>query len=101
MDKLTREEVLHVAELARISLTEEEIEKYQVELKLLLDEVEKINNVSGYDEEKMIAPWSSDTDLRKDEVGEMLNPKDILKNVPQNTGNYIQVPVVIAESEGA
>ena len=38
-DKLSREEVLHVAELARISLTEEEIEKYQVELKELLNDV--------------------------------------------------------------
>ena len=31
-DRLTREEVLHVAELARIKLSEEEIEKYQVDL---------------------------------------------------------------------
>ena len=37
MEKLTREEVLHVAELARIKLSEEEIEKYQVELKKLLN----------------------------------------------------------------
>ena len=43
MEKLTREEVLHVAELARIKLSEEEIEKYQVELKKLLNDVEKIN----------------------------------------------------------
>ena len=35
-EKLTREEVLHVAELARIKVTEEELEKYQVELKQLL-----------------------------------------------------------------
>ena len=34
-EKLSREEVLHVANLARIKLTEEEIEKYQVELKKL------------------------------------------------------------------
>ena len=40
MDKLSREEVLHVAELARINISEEEIEKYQVELKQLLNEVE-------------------------------------------------------------
>ena len=35
-EKLSREEVLHVANLARIKLTEEEIEKYQVQLKKLL-----------------------------------------------------------------
>ena len=49
-DKLSREEVLHVAELARIKINEEEIEKYQIELKQLLNEVEKINDVQGYDD---------------------------------------------------
>ena len=37
MDRLTKEEVLHVARLARIDVTEEEIEKYQVQLKQLLN----------------------------------------------------------------
>ena len=56
MDKLTKEEVMHVAYLARIEVTEEEIEKYQVELKKLLNDVDKINEVEGYDDEILIAP---------------------------------------------
>lgn len=100
-DELSREEVLHVAELARISLTEEEIKKYQVELKKLLNEVEKINDVEGYDDEILIANWDSNTELRKDEVGEMLNPKEVLENAPRHAGNYIEVPVVISDGEGA
>lgn len=95
--KLSREEVLHVAKLARIKVTEEEIEKYQIDLKLLLNEVEKINEVVGYDEEILIANWHDNTILRKDEPGEMLNPKDVLKNAPKHSGNYIEVPVVISE----
>ena len=66
MEKLTREEVLHVAELARIKLSEEEIEKYQVELKKLLNDVEKINEVKGYDDEILISCWEENTKLRKD-----------------------------------
>lgn len=96
-NKLSREEVLHVASLARIKVTEEEIEKYQVDLKTLLNEVEKINNVEGYDEEKLIANWRDNTIARKDIPGEMLNPKEVLKNVPKHSGNYIEVPVVIGE----
>lgn len=96
-DRLSREEVLHVAKLGRIKVTEEEIEKYQVELKTLLDEVEKINEVTGYDEEILIANWRENTKLRKDEPGEMLNPKEVLKNVPKHSGNYVEVPVVIGE----
>ena len=101
MEKLTREEVLHVAELARIKLSEEEIEKYQVELKKLLNDVEKINEVKGYDDEILISCWEENTKLRKDEKGEMLNPKEVLENVPRHSGNYIGVPVVISGGEGA
>ena len=96
-DKLTREEVLHVAELARIKISEEEIEKYQIDLKKLLKDVEKINDVKGYDDEILIANWSEATVLRKDESKEMLNPKQVIENAPRHSGNYIEVPVVISE----
>lgn len=99
--QLTKEEVLHVADLARISLTEEEVKKYQVELKKLLDDVEKINDVKGYDDDILIACWEEDTSLRKDEEGSMLNPKEVLENAPHHSGNYIQVPIVINGGEGA
>ena len=98
---LTKEEVLHVADLARISLTEEEISKYQKELKKLLDDVEKINEVKGYDDDTIIACWENNAELRKDESGEMLDPKEVVNNAPRHSGNYIEVPVVISEGEGA
>ena len=101
MDKLSREELLHVARLARIELTEEEIEKFQVQLKQLLDDVEKINAVEGYDDNILIACWENETELRKDEPGEMLDPKQVIGNAPRHAGNYIEVPVVIGEGEGA
>ena len=40
MDKLSKEEVLHVAKLARLELSDEEIEKYRKDLKDLFDEIE-------------------------------------------------------------
>lgn len=100
-DVLTKKEVLHVAELARIKLTEKEIEKYQKELKELLSDVEKINDVDNYDDDILIACWEDNTKLREDKPGEMLSPKEVLKNVPRHSGNYIEVPVVISDGEGA
>ena len=38
MDKLSKEEVLHVAKLARLELSDEEIEKYRKDLKDLFDD---------------------------------------------------------------
>lgn len=96
-EKLTKEEVLRVAHLARIKVDEEEIEKYQIELKKLLNDVDKIKEVTDCDDEQMIAPWSKNSVLREDEPKEMLNPKEILKNVPRHSGNYIEVPIVISE----
>lgn len=96
-EKLSKEEVLHVAELAKIKINEEEIEKYQIELKQLLNDVEKINDVSGYDEEILIACWDKETILREDKEGMMLTPKEVLQNAPKHSGNYIEVPVVISE----
>ena len=58
MDKLTREEVEHVADLAKLALTEEEIEKYRVELKQLIDYIDKVKDIKIYDEDFLIAPFS-------------------------------------------
>lgn len=96
-DKLTREEVLHVARLARIELIEEEIEKYQVQLKTLLNEVEKIKDVKLKNNDKLISPVNHTTELRSDEAGDMLDPEEIMKNVPVSNGNFVEVPVMINE----
>ncbi len=96
-DKLSREEVLHVARLARIELTEEEIEKYQVQLQTLFNEVEKIKDVELKNEDKLIAPVMHTTELREDVEGSMLDPEEIMKNVPVSNGNFVEVPVMINE----
>lgn len=96
-DKLSREEVMHVARLAKIKISEKDIEKYQVELKKLLNDVEKIRDIKGYDDEILIAPTEEVCVMRHDVEQEMLRPEEVLKNVPRHNGNYIEVPVVINE----
>ena len=97
MDKLSREEVLHVAHLARISLTEEEIEKFRGELKVLMDDIDKIKDVKDYDDEMMYTPINDNTRLREDVVGDMLNAKEATINAPKKNGSFIEVPVMINE----
>ena len=98
-DKLSEEEVLHTAELARIEISKEELSSYQIKLKKLLDDVDKIKDIKlpNSDGEKLIAPWSKDCVLRSDKQGVMLEAKEVLQNVPKKSGNYIEVPVVINE----
>lgn len=95
MDKLTKEEVNHIAHLARIGMSENDIETFQIELKKLLDEVSKITNIKGYDDEMMFTPSENKASLREDVVGEMLSAKEALANTPKKNGNFVEVPVMI------
>ena len=97
MDKLSVEEVKHVAYLARLELTDEEIEKFRVQLKSLLNEIDKIRDIKDYDEDMMFSPVNHETVLRKDEPGEMLDYKTALKNAPRTNGNFVEVPVMLNE----
>ena len=88
MNELTKEEVLHVANLARINVTEEEIKKYQIGLKQILDELNRINEVNA-DEDILISPTLNNNVYRED-VGIDENV-DVLKNAPKRSGNYIEI----------
>ena len=97
MEMLEKEEVLHVAHLAQIEVTEEEIKNYQIELKQLLDEVEKINEIKCDEEELLITPIEHHSSLRKDENARVISFEDIRKNAPKTVGNFVEVPVMINE----
>ena len=97
MDKLTKEEVLHVAHLARIKVTEDEIEKYQVDLKKLLDDVDKIKNIEVESNESLVTPVAHESILRKDTDTRSVEFNEIKKNVPASTGNFVEVPVMVNE----
>ena len=92
---LTKEEVLHVAHLARIEITEEELEKYQKDLKILFDEIDKIKDLDDFDDDKMIAPWENDYNLERESIP--VNQDNLLQNVPKKKGNFIEVVVMVNE----
>lgn len=97
MDKLTKEEVNHIAHLARIGMSDSDVETFQVELKKLLDEVSKITDIKGYDDEIMFTPSENKATMREDIEGEMLSAKEALANAPKKNGNFVEVPVMINE----
>lgn len=97
-DKLTKEEVMHVLDLAKLDATDEEIEKYQVDLYKMLQEIDKIKDLNDFDSEFLIAPWSFDSALRENESIKI--PEcDVLKNVPSKKGNFISVDVEVLKDE--
>ncbi len=92
---LSREEVLHVAHLARIEITEEELEKYQRDLKILFDDIDKIKDLNDFDEDRMISPCNNSFDIN-DNMHEV-DKDNLLTNVPKKKGNFVEVPVMVNE----
>ncbi len=98
MDKLAKESVLHVLNLARLEASDEEIEKYQIELKKMLDEIDKIKELNDFDEDILIAPWSNNSVLRENDTLN-ISSSDILKNVPNKKGSFVEVDVEVLKDE--
>ena len=96
-DRLTKEEVMHVANLARINISDDEIDKYAKDLKKLLNEVEKIKDIDVDTEELLVTPVSHESVLRKDTDTSSVSFNDVKKNVPAVTGNFVEVPVMVNE----
>ncbi|HWG56924.1 MAG TPA: Asp-tRNA(Asn)/Glu-tRNA(Gln) amidotransferase subunit GatC [Gaiellaceae bacterium] len=89
---ITREEVLHVAKLARLDLTDEEVERLTGELGAILDAVGKVAELDLTD----VPPTSHPLDVvnawRDDEPRPSLPLDDVFANAPQREGDLFRVP---------
>ncbi|MFA0753658.1 MAG: hypothetical protein IMHGJWDQ_001437, partial [Candidatus Fervidibacter sp.] len=95
---LSREEVLHVALLARLELDEAEIERYTWELNRILEHIEKLKELDT----EGVEPTSHAVPLfnvfRPDEPREPMPREEVLMNAPDAVDGYFRVPRVVEES---
>jgi aspartyl-tRNA(Asn)/glutamyl-tRNA(Gln) amidotransferase subunit C len=91
---LTVEEVKHIADLARLSLTDEEVERYRSQLSAILDYAARLQAVDTAD----IPPTSSvlpgRTVLRADEARPGLSLEELLQNAPEAEDRQFRIPPV-------
>ncbi len=92
---ITRDEVLHVARLARLELAEEEIERLTVQLGAILEAVGKVAELDLSD----VPPTSHPLDLvnvwGEDEPHESLQLDEALANAPEREGDLFRVPPTV------
>src|SRR3954454_17521691 len=96
MAKLTRDDVLKLAQLARLELTDEEVEEYTRELSEILQYVEQLGDVdvSGLKQTNQVTGLINVT--RDDEIKDYgYQPLDLLKNVPAVEDNQIKAKRMI------
>lgn len=92
---MTNEEVLKVAHLARVSIDDNEIEMYKGQLEVIMNEINKINEVKIIDDDIMISPSNNINKYREDVPKKAKD--DVLSNAPKTNGNYIQIKRFVNE----
>jgi aspartyl-tRNA(Asn)/glutamyl-tRNA(Gln) amidotransferase subunit C len=84
--------VLHVAQLAHLDLTEEEIERFGEQLSAILEAVSKVSELDLAD----VPPTSHPLDLvnvwRDDEPRPCLSPEEVFANAPERDDGFFRVP---------
>lgn len=96
---LDREEVLKIARLAHLSLSEDEITGYLSELNSILQYIEKLNAIDVKGLEPMSHVHGSVNVFRADEVTSPLPIEETLRNAPDVFGRFIRVPIIIDQPE--
>ncbi len=88
---LSKEEVEHIAKLARLGLSQEEIGKFQKELSSILDYFEKLKKVDVAKVEPMSHSVKLENVLRKDETIKDPAQEKLVKLAPQSQDGYFKV----------
>jgi len=89
---IDRDQVLHVAKLARLNLSQEEVERMASELSGILDHVEHINELDLDDVEPTSHVVAVENVLRPDEARPSWPQEDVLEPAPDPASGAFRVP---------
>lgn len=92
---VTDEQVLHLASLVRMSLSEDEIEKLGVELSQVLEQFQVLEQLEIPDEAHPSHPHGKRSVLRQDQSTEPYAPQTMLQNTPHVQENLIRVKGIL------
>jgi len=93
--KISKKEVEHVTNLARLTLSDNELEKITEQLGEILSYVEKLRELKTADVKPTTHVFSVSNAFREDRVTQSLSRKKSLVNAPEQNGESFQVPRVI------
>lgn len=99
-ERLSLDEVRHVAKLARLRLTNEELEEYRSQLSAVLEHIAKLNELDVTGVGPMAHPSDVTNRLDEDVVGESMPVEQLLAIAPAVEGQFLAVPKVLGEEAG-
>jgi aspartyl-tRNA(Asn)/glutamyl-tRNA(Gln) amidotransferase subunit C len=92
MAGISRDEVLHVARLARLELSEDEVARFQEQLSAILEAVSKVSELDLDDVPPTAHPLEIANAWAEDEPRPCLPLDDVFANAPDREGDYFRVP---------
>ena len=92
MARITKEEVLHVARLARLELSDDEVAKFQEQLSDILEAVSKVSELDLSDVPPTAHPLEIANAWAEDEPHDCLPLDDVFANAPDRDGDYFRTP---------
>lgn len=95
MRKVSREEIKHIANLARLELNENEIDNYIENLQDILNFAEVVNNAPVQDLDITIGTNEAKNVFRKDEIKVFEDNEALLANATETDRNMFKIPKVI------
>ena len=93
---LTRGDVEHVAYLARLGLTEEELARLEGQLNHILDQYAVLARLDTEHIPPTAQTIELENILREDVAGESLSVEDAISNAPEREGGFVVVPAILA-----
>lgn len=92
---VTREELLHIAKLANLTIKEEEIDNYLTNLSDILEFANVVNTAPVDDLKETVGINTNYNVFRKDEIIEFEDKEALLQNAPEKEQNMFKIPKVI------
>jgi aspartyl-tRNA(Asn)/glutamyl-tRNA(Gln) amidotransferase subunit C len=89
---ISRDEVLHVARLARLALSDDEIDRLGAQLNAILEAVGKVSELDLADVEPTAHPLDLVNVWAEDEPAPCLPVEQALANAPESEGGFFKVP---------
>ncbi len=95
MSRISKDEVKHVAHLARLAITEDEAEMFQKQLDAIITFAEQLNELDTESIEPTSHILNMKNVLREDKPGNGLPLADVLKNAPDHKDGQVRVPAIL------
>ena len=98
VERISREEVAHVARLAQLALSEDELDAFTSQLAAVLDHAADLEALNVDDVEPSTHPFPLKNVLRVDEPGEGFEIEEVLEGAPEVEEHQFRVPPILGDS---